>query len=174
MDIKEFIIERKNKNHLNFDIEECLNAIKSYGDIYPESTEIKRFFHYILNKVGGIVNNIDNGYAELLGNLKVRGKTDITFYEFDCEEDYLDWQVVRLDIYEKLKDKNDSRLLNFLELTTMNMISDIYTNSKYELLNGDKTILFNKLGYGTDVGKASFIKYLGSMFKEGYSFKPIR
>ena len=173
MDIKQFIQERINKNHLSIDIDECLDTIKKYEDIYPDTTEIKRFFHYILNKVGGILNNIDHEYAEIYGNLKVRGKKDITFYEFDFEEDYLEWQKYRLDVYKSIKNYDDNRLLNYVELSTMNMISDIFTNCKYELYKDTELIIFNKVGYGTDKDKLSFIKYLGTKFKDGYSFRPI-
>lgn len=172
--IESFVKERITKNFLSIDEKVCLETIKKYEAIYPDTSEIKLFFHYVLNLVGGVLAEINIDYAEMYGNLKVRGKKDITFFEFDFEEDYLDWQKVRLAIYPQIKNNADLRLLNYAELSTMNMISDIYTKCNYELISKDgKVTYFEKTGYGTDQDKQSFIKFLGTKFKQGYSFKPI-
>lgn len=173
--IESFVKERITKNFLSINAEECLATMKKYEGIYPDTSEMKLFFYYVLNLVGGILAKVDIDYAEMYGNLKVRGKKDITFFEFDFEEDYLDWQKIRLELYPSITNNADLRLLNYAELSTMNMISDIYTKCKYELISKDGTVTyFEKTGYGTDQDKQSFIKFLGTKFKEGYSFRPIK
>ncbi len=174
MDIREFVTERITKNSLPLNTDECLDIMKTYEEIYPGVSEIKLFFYLVLNKVGGILNDIDHDYAEMFGNLKVKGRGDITFYEFDFEDDYLEWQQLRLEVYKKIDDIDKIRLVNYVELSTMNVISDIFTKCKYELISkNDKVTIMNKTGYGTDQDTQSFIKFMGGMFKDGYSFKPI-
>lgn len=169
MNIVEFINERKTKNHLNFPVDECLSYIENYADTHVESTPIKSFFHYIKNYV------IDKLSTSDLTKLKVRGKKDITFYEFDEDEDYQTWLIQRLDVYSKINDTDLLRLLNFLELTTMNFITDIVSNQNYELIDiKDNIKHFIKTGYGTNQDTQSFTKYLGVNFKQGFSFKPIK
>jgi hypothetical protein len=173
MDIKEFVTERITKNNLPLNANECLEIMKKYEEIYPDVSEIKLFFHLVLNKVGGILNKIDHDCAEMFGNLKVKGRGEITFYEFDFEDDYLEWQQLRLEVYKQLDDLGDIRLVNYVELSTMNVISDIFTKCKYELISDkNKVSIVNKTGYGTDQDTQSFIKFMGTKFKEGYSFKP--
>lgn len=174
MDIESFVRERIEKNRLPIDINKCLTILEKYKEIYPGVTDVKLFFYYVLNRVGGILNDIDHDYAEMFGNLQVKGRADITFYSFDFEDDYLEWQRLRLEVYPKITNLDDIRLINYVELSTMNMISDIFTNCKYELShNGQFIRIFNKTGYGTDQDTQSFIKFLGGKFKEGYSFKPV-
>jgi len=175
MDIKEFIKERITKNHLNIDLNDCYNTIQKYESIYPDTSEIKRFFHYVVNKCGSIVIPIHEDNAEILGFLKVRGKGDITFFEFEDEEDYLNWLQVRGELYDNIKNNNDLRIVNYVELSTMNFITDITTTCKYELIAPDYTVTyFSKTGFGTDQDDRSFIKFLGTKFKDGYTFKPIK
>jgi hypothetical protein len=174
MDIREFVEEKVAKNHLTIDIDACLDTIQKYADIYPDATEIKRFFHYVLNKTGGILNAVDHDCAELFGNLKVKGRVDITFYQFDDEADYLEWQMLRAKMYAGITDMSDVRLVNYVEMSTMNMISDIFTKCMYKLIDTNgKVTYINKTGYGTDQDTQSFIKYMAVKFKEGYSFMPV-
>jgi len=148
--------------------------MKKYQEIYPGVSEIKLFFHFVLNKVGGILNNIDVEYAEMFGNLKVKGRSDVTFYEFEDESDYLEWQKMRIDVYRAVTDLGDTRMLNYIELSTMNTISDIFTKCKYELIGDDgKVNVINKTGYGTDQDTLSFIKFMGGKFKDGCTFRAI-
>jgi len=173
--IKDFVHERITKNHLAIDVAKCLEVIEKYADIYPDISEIKRFFQFVLNTVGGILTDIDEDSSELFGSLAIRGKTGITFYEFVFDEDYAAWLVLRLKVYQEIKNVDDLRLLNYVELSTMNMITDIKSTGKYELIAKDGTVTtFNKSGYGTDQDSKSFIKFLGGKFKEGYSFKPVK
>lgn len=172
MDIAKFVNERIHKNHLPINPDECLDTMKKYEEIYLGVPEIKLFFHFVLNKVGGILNAIDVEYAELFGNLKVKGRADITFFEFEDEDDYHEWQKLRIDAYKAITDVCDVRVLNYVELSTMNVISDIFTKCKYELIDNDgKSTIINKTGYGTDQDTQSFIKFMGGKFKEGYTFK---
>jgi hypothetical protein len=174
MDIREFVEERVDKNHLSIDVDTCIDTISKYGVLYPEASEMKRFFHYVLNTVGGILNAVDHECTEMLGSLKVRGRGDITFFEFDHDEDYRDWLGMRLRVYNKIVDVRELRLLNYVELSTMNMISDIFTECLYELIDVDgSAVHFKKTGYGTDRDKQSFIKFLGTNFKKGYTFRPL-
>lgn len=178
---EDFVKQRIALNHLSINPDECLDVIEKYADIYPGISEIKRFFHFIHNKVGGILTDLDSKFAgsyhecaELFGTLVIRGKTNITFYEFVFHDDYTEWLHNRIAIYAELTDIDKIRLLNYVELSTMNMISDITTMCKYVLIAKDKTVsTFEKTGYGTDRDAQSFIKFLGTKFKEGYTFKPI-
>ena len=174
MEIKNYVEERILGNQLPLDIIDCITLIDKYESVYPEVDSMKRFFYVVLNKVGAILNEVDHDLNELLGWLKVRGRNNINFFEFDDEEDYLNWLNARFYLYQKMTDENDIRLLNFLELSTMNFIADLSTSCKYQLTKGKETIIFNKTEYGTDNSNVSFIKYLGSKFKEGYNFKPIK
>jgi len=175
MNIKEFITERINKNKLSVDIDECLNVIEKYKDIYPGISDTKLFYYFIKNKVGGILNNIDHDYAEMFGNLKIKNRENIIFYEFEFEEDYLEWQPLRLEVYSKIINNNDIRLLNYVELSNINLISDTFTKCKYELIYNSQCVsTFNKIGHSTDQDTQSFIIFLSGKFKDGYSFKPIK
>lgn len=173
--IKDFVEQRVELNHLPINIDECVSVIEKYTDIYPGVSEIKRFFHYVHNQVGGILNRVNPEFTELFGNLVIRGKTDITYYLFVFDEDYLEWLRLRVQLYSELTNPDDIRLLNYVELSTMNMITDLTSTDKYELISFDGIITtFNKTAYGTDQDGKSFIKFLGGKFKEGYSFKPIK
>jgi len=174
MEIKDYVEERVLKNQLPLVVVDCVKLIDKYEEIYPEVDSMKRFFYVVLNKVGAILSTVDKDLNELLGWIKVRGKNSINFYEFEDEGDYLNWLQGRQYLYEKLTNVDDIRLLNFLELSTMNFISDINTNCKYQLSKDNDIIIFNKVEYGTDNSNVSFIKYLGGKFKEGYNFKPIK
>lgn len=174
MEIKDYVEERVLKNQLPLVVVDCVKLIDKYEAIYPDVDSMKRFFYVVLNKVGAILSTVDKDLNELLGWIKVRGKNSINFYEFEDEGDYLNWLQGRHYLYEKLTNVDDIRLLNFLELSTMNFISDINTNCKYQLSKDNDVIIFNKIEYGTDNSNVSFIKYLGGKFKEGYNFKPIK
>lgn len=139
MEIKSFVEERIRKNHLPLNVDECVDLIKKYESVYPDVDEMKRFFYVVLNKVGSILNKVDHDLNELLGWLRVRGRNDINFFEFEDEEDYINWLNARIILYSKLTDKGDIRLLNFLELSTMNFITDITTKCVYELSNETET-----------------------------------
>lgn len=172
IDIKEFVRERVEKNHLPIDVDKALAAIEAYKSVYPNETEIKLFFYYVKNEVGGIINKLDHHVAEHLGWLLVRGRGNITFYEFDDEDDFLVYLEQRPRIYAML-DNDQKRMLNYLELTTMNFIHDITTKSKYVLEKGGAEIKFEKTGYGQTFNTMSFIKYVGQQFKDGYTFTPV-
>lgn len=175
MEIKDYVEERIVKNQLPLDVIDCVNLIDKYQTVYPDVDEMKRFFYVVLNKVGAILNNVDDELNEILGWLRVHGRNNINFYEFEEEEDYLNWLQARVHLYENLTDLNDIRLINFLELSTMNFIADITTKCSYVLTNGKDTIYFTKNGYGTtNQDKLSFIKYIVEKFTEGYNFKPIK
>jgi hypothetical protein len=199
MGIRAYITERIRKNSLPIDVDQCLETIRSYRTVYPDVADEKLFFYYILNSVGAILAAIDMEQAEHLGWLRVRGRDSITFYEFEEEEDYYAWLAVRPFFYERIKDHNDMRILNFLDLSIINYIQDIETKRIYTLVKPTdllhpKTI--QKTGYGTDQAqersgsflqrlwdlllnrkterneKQSFIKYIVAQFTDGYVFIP--
>lgn len=173
MNIRDYISERITKNHLPLNVDECLAVVKTYETIYANVSEEERFFLMILNNVGVKLTDINEDMSEILGWLRVhKSKQNIVYFLFETEEDYYNWLSVRTELYNKLNDKDCIRLLNFVELSTMNFISDILTKSTYVLTNGKTEITINKDGYGVDVDSVSFIKYLGTKFKEGYSFIP--
>jgi hypothetical protein len=173
--IKDYIQERITLNHLPLNINECLAVIETYETIYSNVSEKERFFLFIKNKVGEILTNIDEDLSEILGWLHVhKSKQDIVYFLFETEEDYYNWLSVRKDLYLQLNE-DYTRLLNFLELSTMDFISDITTNCNYILELKNKKTDFKKEGYGVDVESTiSFIKYLGASFKKGYNFKPTK
>lgn len=174
--IKEYITERILLNHLDINIDECLAVIKTYETIYANVSEKERFFLYIKNKVGEILTDIDEDMSEILGWLHVhKSKQEIVYYLFETDEDYYNWLSVRKELYKKLGDKHKCiRLLNFLELSTMNFISDIITSCDYITYTDTDTNGFSKNGYGVSSNNTlSFIKYIGMKFKNGYNFKPI-
>jgi len=199
MEIRAYIVERVKKNSLPIDIDQCLDTIKSYRLVYPDVNDEKLFFYYILNRVGSILSAIDMEQAEHLGWLRVRGRDSITFYEFEEEEDYYAWLAVRPFFYKNIKDYDDIRILNFLDLSIINYIHDIESKRTYHLIKPatpNDVKIIQKTGYGTDqisskkwtflrrlmnillnrkVGrndKQSFIKYMAAQFTNGYIFIP--
>lgn len=174
MEIRKYVEERISKNKLPLDIDEVVNLIKEYKDIYPDVSEMGRFFHVIKNKVGSIINNIDHNTAEFLGWLKIRSVNDIYFFKFEEEEDYYSWLEYRINIYNKITNKEDIRLLNYLELSTINLVKDILTESEYLLFNDIESFIFKKNGYNVDKETKSFIKYISEKFTNDYLFKPIK
>ena len=174
MKLNDFIFNKITHNNLPLNINECINTVEQYKNIYEVNNEYKLFFYYIKNKVGDILNKFDHEISEIFGDLKIGGKSDITFFDFELEEHYVEWMQLRFDLYKELTN-DEIRLLNYAELTIMNFISDIYSECKYELIDKNgKVTYFNKTKYGNDQTTQSFIKFLGTKFKEGYSFKPIK
>lgn len=173
MELKQFITERITKNKLALDIDTAYETVMKYGEIYPESTDIKRFFHYVLNTIGAKLHTVDHEISEILGWLKVRGRGEITFYEFETPEDYLNWLNARFEIYKSLN-YDDTRLLNFIEMSCMDFITDITTTCRYEITNNKEWLYVtkDKFSFDSDTTK-SHIKYIVSMFNKGYIFKPI-
>lgn len=174
MSLNQFIKHKINNNKLPLNVNDVINIVEQYKTIYQVNHEYKLFFYYIKNKIGEILTNFDHDICELFGDLKINGKGDISYYNFELEDHYFEWLQLRYDIYNKLN-KDQIRLLNYTELTIMNFISDIYTECKYELIDNNGNITyFNKTKYGNDQTTQSFIKFLAIKFKEGYSFKPIK
>lgn len=175
MELKLYISERIKLNNLPIDVDNAYMTVKLYADIYPDMTEFERFFQYILNEISQHLVEIDEEIAEILGFLSVHKakNSDIVYYKFLTQEDYLDWLHYRIKLYNGLS-KDNIRLLNFVELSTLDFISDIITNQKYELFNNKQKFIVNKTEFSNDKDtKISFIKYLGNQYKNNYSFKPI-
>jgi len=81
---------------------------------------------------------------------------------------------VRKTVYDKIDNDEDIRLLNYLELSTMNFIHDIYTKCNYTAYKGDKLIQFKKNEFSVDVDDSvSFIQYIAKLFNNGYNFMVI-
>jgi hypothetical protein len=168
MNLHEYIEDRRIKNQLNFDMSKCEEYITqkytdSVADVY------KRFFYFVREDVYELIHHLgENNLFEL----KVRGKGETPFFEFECEEHYKKWLQFRKKIYASINDLKHLRMINFLELSLMNFITDLTTLQEYEIIAPDGTISkFLKTGYGTDQDRQSFIKYLGRKFKEGFTFK---
>lgn len=169
MDLRQYIEDRRVRNKLNFDIDECITYItEKYTD--SNATLYKRFFYYVRENVYNSFVMLENNLFEL----KIRGKSDTPFYEFESDEEYKKWLRFRRDFYASVNDLQNFRMLNFLELSLMNFITDLTTLQEYELISPTGEISkFKKIGYGTDQDQQSFIKYLGRKFKEGFTFKAI-
>lgn len=175
MELKQYIEERIKVNKLPINVDDALMNVRLYKDIYPDLDEKQRFFQYLLNHIGGVINEIDHDISEILGFLKVHISKDnnIVYLKFFTEEDYYNWLESRTMIYQALSN-SDVRILNFIELSTLDFISDISTLGQYKLYKDKTVINFNKTGYSADTVKSSsFIKYLGSQYKKGFNFKPL-
>lgn len=174
--IRSYVYERVQLNHLPIKVDECLAVIETYETIYANVSEMERFFLYIKNTVGEFLSEINEDMSEILGWLHVhKSKQDIVYFLFETEEDYYNWLCVRKDLYDKLENDDHIRLLNFLELSTMNFISDIISKCEYKMYKSNNIINFKKDGYGVNVQSGiSFIKYIGTNFKKEYNFKPIK
>lgn len=173
MELKKYIKERIVKNKLPLNVEEvhniCLELLKEDND----ECHNKIFFKYVLNLVASYINEINPGYTELLGLLKVNKAKigNIIYYRWLTEEDYYEWLHIRSEIYSKLNE-NQKRLLNFIELSTLDFLSDINSINKYILYKDKKRMLLNKSGYSCEqTNKTSFVKYLGAQYKQGYTFE---
>jgi len=135
-----------------------------------EANIYKRFFYYVREKVYDSFVMYENNLFEL----KIRGKLNTPFFEFEKDEDYIKWLRDRKEFYASVNTIENFRMLNFLELSLMNFITDLTTLQEYELIAPDgSTKNFKKIGYGTDQDQQSFIKYLGRKFKQGFTFKAI-
>lgn len=165
-----YIEERRIKNHLYFDMNKCIEYItQRYTDI--DANKNKRFFYFVREEVYDIIKQ----YGENnIFKLKVRGKGTTPFFEYENENDYKDWLHMRKQIYAAPIDIKNLRMLNFLELSLMNFITDLTTLQEYEIISPDNVITkFRKTGYGTDQDQQSFIKFVGSKFKQGFTFKAL-
>lgn len=133
-----------------------------------EANIYKRFFYYVRENVYNSFLNYENNLFEL----KIRGKLNTPFFEFEKDEDYIKWLRDRKEFYASVNTIENFRMLNFLELSLMNFITDLTTLQEYELIAPDgSSTNFKKIGYGTDQDQQSFIKYLGRKFKQGFTFK---
>lgn len=165
----EYIEERKFKNKLLFDAVECFDYITTKYTSSEANTH-KRFFYYVRENVYNSFLNIENNLFEL----KIRGKSVTPFFEFEHDIEYRKWLQFRKDFYSSKNTIGTFRMLNFLELSLMNFITDLTSLQEYELIAPDgSSTKFKKIGYGTDQDQQSFIKYLGRKFKQGFTFKAL-
>ena len=169
MNLREYIEDRRARNQLDFDMAKCEEYITNQYTA-SDANVYKRFFYFVRENVNECIKVNENN----LNELKVRGKGETPFFEFECEEHYKNWLQIRKKIYSHIADIPSLRMLNFLELSLMNFITDLTTLQEYEIISKDgKTTKILKTGYGTDQDQQSFIKYLGRKFKEGFTFKAI-
>jgi len=165
-----------NKLPLSFD-----NTIKMVNELKKVNTknytDKQLFYQYILNIAGKIIANVDIEVAECFGYLepKLSFNADIIYYEFFTEEDYYDWLSSRKEIYAKIDNIEDIRILNYVELCTMDYIKDISTICDYEIIHNDKVIKkFCKTEFGVNVDTPlSFIKFVSSFFRKNMVYKPV-
>jgi hypothetical protein len=186
-DLRKYVKNKIDKNQLNLDIDQTILMIISYRKIYENVSDDILFFHYIMNKVGEILNKYvtndnEKKELELLGWLRVRGSLNskVVYYEYETDDEFYQWLQYRIKYYKRMIDVKDIRMINYLELSTMNFITDINTNCDYTLQKleykssvGTKNILnFKKTEYGTNQDNLSFIKYVSNKFNQGYIFYP--
>lgn len=179
--IEDYIKYKIEKNNLPFVTEKLVDVINNYHnkETYRNFSKEQLFYQYILNEAGKIIASIDINIAEHFGYLKpIKSHYDskIIYYEFFTEEDYYEWLNNRISIYEKITNEKDLRILNYVELCTINFVKDITTTYNYKLLNNKmKTIKsFKKEGYGVDIQKnVSFIQFLSHHFNKKINFSPV-
>ena len=173
MELRAYIKQRIEKNKLPLD----LDHTSKHSILYRNDDDCKYmcFFRYIINLIGGAINEINPDYTELLGLLQIKKakQSSMIYYRWLTEEDYYDWLNIRKDIYNKL-DVDNKRLLNFIELSTLDFLSDIKTYEKYKIYNKKGSVIFNKKGYTADLLKnQSFIQYLTKQYSKGYTYEVI-
>lgn len=176
---RDYIKNKINKNHLPLDVDETFKIVNYFKEhnLYKDYTDYQLLYQYILNLAGSIIANIDMSTAECFGYLKpkVSYKKEVIYYEFFTEPDYYDWLNSRKEIYANVNSYDDLRILNFVEMCTMNFITDINTESKYEIYNNclKKIDTIIKTKFGVDKSNLSFIKYLASEFYKENVYKHI-
>lgn len=178
-DIREYISSKIKTNYLPLNVDNVLSDIEKFKKLgtYSSFTDNQLFYQYILNKCGKIIADINIDVAECFGYLKPKQSFnhEIVYYEFFTEEDYFDWLASRKEIYSNINNIDDLRLLNYLELCTIDFIRDIITECEYEIYDKDLTVVkFKKEKFGVSVETPlSFIKYLATYFRKNMVFKPI-
>lgn len=172
--MKEFISDKITKYNLNLDAELVFKTIQEYKSIYTGESERNLFYYYLKNYVGKYINDISEEYSELFGLLKIENSNNVNYYIFDFDEDFCSWSKYKIDIYEKLKDDSIIRILNFIELSTLNFINS--NNSNFYCKIYDKNgfyITEVKQGKTNHTPEQNFIPYLSDKFKNNYNFKII-
>lgn len=132
MELRAYIKERIEKNKLPLDLDHTSKHSILYRN-EDDDCKYMCFFRYMINLIGGAINEINPDYTELLGLLQIKKakQSSMIYYRWLTEEDYYDWLNIRKEIYNKL-DVDNKRLLNFIELSTLDFLSDIKT---YENIN---------------------------------------
>lgn len=181
MTIEDFVKLKIDSNKLELDYEyviETIYSMKKSGQ--PYNNEMELFYYFLLNMLGQIILTIDDGdvkRVELMGWLKVKSSIydgkEMYFFRFETEDDYYNWLNIRKDIYKQLTDPKEIRILNFIELSTFDFVSDNITNGKYVITNGEKNIKIQKTGMVCTRKKEKFIKHIASYFNNNYIYKPI-
>jgi hypothetical protein len=125
---------------------------------------------------GEIASKYSHELEELLGWLEVHKHKimEVVYFYMPDSADYARWKVYRKDLYNSLTNADDIRILNYVEMSTINFITDI-SNTNYILSNGVETIKLSQIGYNIEYNgeRASFIHVLGKYFKLGYTYKII-
>jgi len=120
-------------NKLSIDLNEYKEIYFKYKEIYKESSDIEIFYKYLLNYIGSIINSVESELVELLGWLRITTNDNgICFFIFESDEDYRNWMQARIYIYQSLVNESDIRLLNYIELSTINFIKDLDSRHRYE------------------------------------------
>lgn len=178
--IKEYVDSKIKKNSLPIDLDKTLDIINQLNDggMYNKYTLQQIFYQYILNLAGNIIAKIDIDISECFGYLKPKESfksKNIIYYEFFTEEDYYEWLNNRKTIYDKITNYDDIRLLNFVEMCTINFNTDISTNTEYEIL--DKTLKLveniNKTGGIIENKTGTFITYIVEQFYKNNVYKVV-
>jgi hypothetical protein len=153
-------------NALPINTEDILMVYHKYKEIYPGISDLGIFFQYLRNYVGSFLMHIDMDVTEHLGWLELVDE-ERTYFYFPDEEDYLTWLGVRIAMYSKLN-KDKARILNYLELSVLNFVTDRTTKCKYKTIKDgvqDYHIKDNVKFGTTDLAK---------LFQDGHIFIPVK
>lgn len=174
----QIIKDKITENNLNLDVDIVLKAIEELKTDNISDDKLYLFYTYILNLVGDIISKVaDDKIVEILGWLKIKNTIykdkSMYFYRFETDDDYSLWLIKRKEIYSKLDDYKEIRILNFLELSTFDFISDVDSNCRYRVYNKLEKITIQKAGMVCTKDNSKFNKTLANYFKENFIFKPI-
>lgn len=182
MSLEKFVKNKIVSNKLDIDLSISIDTIlKMKESGHPYNNEEELFYYYILNLFGKILLTMDNGdvtRTELLGLLKVKfseyNNKKMYFYRYETEEDYYYWLNIRKNIYNKLTDKKEIRLLNFIEMSTFDFVCDGTNNDEYIIYNETGKINhIQKTGMICASDGSKFMKTLATNFNLGNYYKVI-
>ena len=180
INIKEYIDIKIQKNNLPIDLDETLAVVNKLQEsgVYKNFTIYQTFYQYLLNIAGSIIAKVDINISESFGYLKPKQsykRKNVIYYEFFTEEDYYNWLSDRKLVYSKTTNYDDIRILNFVEMCTINFNTDITTKCNYEvfdtLLNSVEN--FNKNGGIVENKKIPFITFIVEQFYKEKVYKPV-
>lgn len=157
------------KNMLPIDVQDIVAVYESYKKLYPDITDLGIFFNYIRNKMGSILVPLDEEIGEVLGWLRLQDGMNVYFI-FDDSDDYQLWMDHRVYVYNGMDD-DTIRLLNYLELSIFNFVTDRKNKCNYLAYNRDRS---ESIKFQYDGTRRDDKNQLVQLFNMGYLFVPIR